>query len=82
MVEVACGIVPAYQCRGFGTEGAEALTAYAFASGRVRVVCTHTRPELNATTTILVERVFERVGEVVDPEDGLAWRWEWYEEQG
>jgi RimJ/RimL family protein N-acetyltransferase len=49
---------------------------YAFASGQVRVVRAHTLPELNASARALTKCGFKRVGEVVDPEDGLVWRWE------
>jgi ribosomal-protein-alanine N-acetyltransferase len=80
VVEIAYGIVPAYRGKGFATEAAQALMSYAFASGRVRVVRAHTLPELNASTTVLAKCGFKRVGEVVDPEDGLVWRWEKYEE--
>ena len=75
-VEIAYGVVPAYQGRGFATEAAHALVAYAFASGRVRVVRAHTLPEPNASTRVLAKCGFRYVGEVVDPEDGRVWRWE------
>jgi RimJ/RimL family protein N-acetyltransferase len=80
VVEIAYGIVPAYQGQGFATEAAQALMKYAFASGRVRVVRAHTLPEVNASTKVLAKCGFMRVGEVVDPEDGLVWRWEKSEE--
>jgi uncharacterized damage-inducible protein DinB len=76
VVEIAYGIVPSYQGQGFATETARALMRYAFGSGRVRIVRAHTRPEPNASTRVLTKCGFTRVGEVVDPEDGLVWRWE------
>src|SRR5439155_234589 len=42
MVEIAYGIVPAFEGRGFATEAATALVAFAFASERVRLVRAHT----------------------------------------
>jgi RimJ/RimL family protein N-acetyltransferase len=76
VVEIAYGMDPEYQGRGYATEAARALVAFAFGSGRVRLVCAHTRPEKNASTRVLTKCGFQRVGEVMDPEDGLVWRWE------
>ncbi len=79
MVEIAYGVVPSYQNKGLATEAARALVRYAFASGRqVRVVRAHTLPQPNASTRVLTKCGFERVGEIVDPEDGPVWRWEKY----
>ncbi len=76
VVEIAYGLSPEYQGKGYATEAAEALTAYAFASGKVRVVRAHTLPESNASGRVLTKCGFRRIGEVIDPEDGLVWRWE------
>jgi len=76
MVEIAYGIVPGYQGRGFATEAAEAGVAFAFGDGRVSLLRAHTLPTPNASTRVLAKCGFERIGEVVDPEDGLVWRWE------
>ena len=75
-VEIAYGVAREYQGKGYATEAAQALTDYAFASGKVRVVLAHTRPEPNASTRVLTKCGFRRIGEVIDPEDGLVWRWE------
>jgi ribosomal-protein-alanine N-acetyltransferase len=75
-VEIAYGIDADHQGKGYATEAAEALTAYAFRSGHVRVVMAHTLPEANASTRVLTKCGFRFVGEVTDPEDGLVWRWE------
>ena len=76
VVEIAYGVDPAFQGRGYATEAARALIAFAFGSGRVSLVRAHTRPAESASTRVLTKCRFERVGEVVDPEDGLVWRWE------
>jgi [ribosomal protein S5]-alanine N-acetyltransferase len=76
VVEIAYGISPEYQGKGYATEAAQSLTDYAFRSGKVRVVRAHTRPEPNASTRVLAKCGFRRIGEVIDPEDGLVWRWE------
>ena len=36
----------------------------------------HTLPTPNASTRVLLKCGFQRKGEIVDPEDGLVWRWE------
>jgi len=76
MVEIAYGIVPAFEGRGFATEAATALVAFAFASERVRLVRAHTLPAYNASTRVLAKCGFHFVGDVVDPDDGPVWRWE------
>jgi [ribosomal protein S5]-alanine N-acetyltransferase len=76
MVEIAYGVDADYQGHGYATEAARALVAHAFATGRVRVVRAHTRPEANASTRVLTKCGFEWKGEVMDPEDGLVWAWE------
>ena len=76
VVEIAYGVSPDYQGKGYATEAAQSLTDYAFSSGKVRVVRAHTRPEPSASTRVLAKCGFHRIGEVIDPEDGLVWRWE------
>jgi RimJ/RimL family protein N-acetyltransferase len=76
MVEVAYGTDDAYRGRGFATEAAAALTEFAFASGRVRLVRAHTKADNAASARVLAKCGFLRTGEVIDPEDGLVSRWE------
>src|SRR5688572_4535512 len=76
VVEIAYGVDVDHQGKGYATEAAEALTAFALASGRVRTVCAHTLPEANVSTRLLTKCGFNYVGETIDPEDGLVWRWE------
>jgi len=76
VVEIAYGINGDYRGRGYATEAARALIDFAFGTGRVRIVRAHTLPLESASTRVLTKCRFERVGEVVDPEDGLVWRWE------
>ena len=75
-VEIAYGIVPGYQSRGYAREAARALIAYAFASGRVRTIRAHTLPEHSASTSVLLKCGFTLIGEVTNDEDGVVWRWE------
>jgi ribosomal-protein-alanine N-acetyltransferase len=76
VVEIAYGIAPEHQSRGYATEVARALVAYAMKSSTVKVVRAHTLPSANASTKVLTKCGFEFIGEVIDPEDGLVWRWE------
>lgn len=76
MVEIAYGVVPAFEGRGYATEAAAALVRFASASGAVRLIRAHTRPEPNASTRVLEKCGFHRIAEIVDPEDGPVWRWE------
>ena len=52
IVEIAYGIALDHQGKGYATEAAEALVAYAFGSGQVRVVRAHTFSESNASTRV------------------------------
>ncbi len=76
MVEVAYGIVPSFEERGYATQAANALVAYAFESGLVQIVRAHTLPTPNASTKVLAKCGFKFTGDVVDPDDGPVWRWE------
>ena len=76
VVEIAYSVAPVHEGKGYATEAAAALVAYAFSSGRVRLVRAHTLPTPNASGRVLTKCGFRRVGEVIDPDDGLVWRWE------
>ena len=76
MVEIAYGIVPSREGRGYATEAALALVHFAGNDPRVRLIRAHTRPELNASSGVLKKCGFVQVGEVLDAEDGPVWRWE------
>ena len=70
VVEIAYGIDPEYQGKGFATEAAQALVDFALGSGRVRVVCAHTLADAEASKRVLTKCGFQHVGVVNDPEDG------------
>jgi ribosomal-protein-alanine N-acetyltransferase len=76
MVEIAYGIVPSAEGRGYATEAAMALVAFAFGTGEVQLVRAHTLPVANASTRVLLKCGFRHTDSVVDPEDGPVWRWE------
>ncbi|MGE5801018.1 MAG: GNAT family N-acetyltransferase [Gemmatimonadota bacterium] len=76
MVEIAYGVVPSVEGRGYATEAAAALVRFAAADERVRLIRAHTLPELNASSRVLRKCGFAHIGEVIDDEDGPVWRWE------
>jgi RimJ/RimL family protein N-acetyltransferase len=76
VVEIAYGIAPEEQGKGYATEGAVALVDYALTSGKVRLVRAHTLPGSIASQRVLAKSGFQHVGEVIDPDDGLVWRFE------
>jgi RimJ/RimL family protein N-acetyltransferase len=76
VVEIAYGIAPAYEGRGYATEAAKALVAFARERVDVTSLRAHTKPENGASGHVLAKSGFQHVGEVEDPEDGLVWRWE------
>jgi len=75
-VEIAYSIAPAYQGKGYATEAAMALVEFASNSGIVRTVRAHTLAELNVSTGVLERCDFKKIGEIVDAESNLVWRWE------
>jgi RimJ/RimL family protein N-acetyltransferase len=75
-VEIAYGVVPDQRSKGYATEIAQALAEYAFGFDEVDVVRAHTLPDSSASQRVLAKCGFEHVGEIVDPEDGLVWRFE------
>jgi RimJ/RimL family protein N-acetyltransferase len=76
VVEIAYAIVPAREGRGYATEAAASLVAFAFDDPRVRLVRAHTLPAANASTRVLTKCAFTHTGEIVDPDDGPVWRWQ------
>lgn len=76
VVEIAYGIAPGYQRKGYATEAARALVAFALERVDVTSIRAHTQPENGPSGRVLATNGFQQVGEVTDPEDGLVWRWE------
>jgi RimJ/RimL family protein N-acetyltransferase len=77
MAEIAYGIAPSYQRRGYATEAARALIEFATRDARVKTIRAHTLAEPNPSTRVLEKCGFRKVGDAVDPENNLAvWRWE------
>lgn len=75
VVEIAYMTFPAFERQGYATAMAGTLFEVARDAG-ARLVIAHTLPEANASTRALARNSFVHVGETIDPEDGLVWRWE------
>ena len=76
MVEIAYGVASNQESKGYATEAARALVAYALSVDQVKLVRAHTLPASNASKRVLAKCGFQFVGEINDPEDGLVWRFE------
>lgn len=76
VVEIAYGIESAHQGKGYATEAAQAMVAFAFRDPHVRTVIAHTLSAERASARVLTKSHFHCVGQVIDPEDGKVWRWE------
>ena len=81
MVEIAYGVAPEVEGKGYATEAARALTDFARASSDVTTIRAHTLPAGAASQRVLAKCGYKLVGEVIDPEDGLVWRYEWSPDQ-
>ena len=74
--EIAYGVSRAHEGRGFATEIAAALTAFAFEDPGVTCVIAHTMPKNVASSRVLEKCGFTSPGRVIDPDDGEVLRWE------
>ncbi len=76
VVEIAYGISPPFEGRGYATQVARALLRVAFESAEVQMVIAHTLDPTGASSRVVLKAGFRSVGQVIDPEDGTVWRWE------
>lgn len=76
VVEIGYQIAPAYRGQGYATEAAQALIDWAFQDSRTRLVQAHTLADENASSSVLKKCGMVKVGEDVDPDEGVVCRWE------
>ena len=74
-VEIAYIIFIPWRAQGIATALAAELVEIAWAQGAEGALA-HTMPEVNASTRVLAANGFTQTRELVDPDDGLVWRWE------
>ena len=76
IVEIAYGIDPEYEGKGYATELARALVELASSCSEVHLIRAHTLPNAIASKRVLRKCGFEFVGETFDAEDGMVARFE------
>jgi ribosomal-protein-alanine N-acetyltransferase len=74
--ELGYEIVPAERRRGYAREAVVALMDWASSTGRVRAFRASIAPSNAASQALVASLGFERVGEQIDPVDGLEWVFE------
>jgi RimJ/RimL family protein N-acetyltransferase len=74
-VEIAYYTFPHREGRGIATAMVHELTKRALR--RVPLVIAHTLPIGNTSCKILRRCGYQRAGEVIDPDHGLVWRWQY-----
>jgi RimJ/RimL family protein N-acetyltransferase len=77
-VEIAYFTFPEYEGQGYATQMAGMLLEIAHKEDPRVIVTAQTLPIKNASTSILKKLGFEYVREVMHPEDGLVWEWEYH----
>ncbi|MBW3664728.1 MAG: GNAT family N-acetyltransferase [Actinobacteria bacterium] len=73
--ELGYAVAPGVRGRGIATAAVRVLLARAREAG-LRTAAAHTLAEESASTAVLRRCGFTKVSEVIDPEDGVVWRWE------
>lgn len=76
-VEVAYFTFPKFEGRGYATMMVKELIGIAQKNEMVKLVYAHSLPEKNASTRVLEKCELELKGEIMDPEDGKVWQWEY-----
>jgi len=76
-VEIAYGTFEEFRKQGIGTEICNVLVNLAMRTDPTIRITARTMPENNFSTRILQENKFQLTGNVVDPEDGDVWEWEY-----
>lgn len=74
VAELGYSVAPARRGRGIATAMVMELLSRARVAGLTAAIA-NTRPERSPSTSVLTRCGFEKVGQLVDPEDGLVWRW-------
>lgn len=76
-VEIAYFTFPRFEGRGVATAAVSVLVEYARSAKPIPRITARTLREMNASSRVLRKCGFSLVGDVMDPEDGLVWEWEW-----
>lgn len=76
MVEIAYFTFQEFEGKGYATAAARLLGEIAAKDSVVKKIWAHTLATENASCQILRKLGFQKLGEIIDPEDGKIWRWE------
>jgi RimJ/RimL family protein N-acetyltransferase len=76
-VEIAYFTFPDHEGKGYATAMAHTLIQIALSHPEAPHIIAHTLPHHNASTKVLQKVGMQFVGDVIDPEDGPVWRWEY-----
>jgi ribosomal-protein-alanine N-acetyltransferase len=76
-VEIAYVVFDAYQNKGIGSRGANALVRLAAETDPGIIVTARTLPEENYSVRLLRKNNFKWLGVIEDEEDGTLWDWEY-----
>jgi RimJ/RimL family protein N-acetyltransferase len=73
--EIGYAVAPGRQGRGIATAAVQTFVRQARSAG-LKTVVAHTLPRESASTTVLARCGFNKVGDAIDPDEGVVWRWE------
>jgi ribosomal-protein-alanine N-acetyltransferase len=76
LVEIGYEIAKPYRRQGFATEMARGLIEYAFSHHNIHIVQAHTKPKINASSSVLKKCGMQKVQEIELGEDGQVWQWQ------
>lgn len=75
-VEIGYSVATTARGRGIATEAAQAIVQHALAQPEVTLVVAHTVDNPGISASVLRKCGFEPIGETIDPNEGMVWRWE------
>jgi len=75
VVEIGYAVAPEFRGRGLATLATRLMLGRAFADPAIAAVDAHTLAQDSPSTRLLLRIGFQKIGEVVDPDDGPIWHW-------
>lgn len=75
VAEIGYSVLTPFRRHGYASAAVALLVDAAFAEAATTALIAHTAPGAMASQGVLKRCGFAHVGDVVDPDDGLVWRW-------
>jgi ribosomal-protein-alanine N-acetyltransferase len=75
VVEIGYAVAPEFRGRGLATLATRLMLRRAFAEPTIAAVDAHTLAQDNPSTRVLRRTGFQKIGEMVDPDEGPIWHW-------